>query len=227
MNNPIDKYVLNYKFSPLLACFVTALAFISWIILSSEDMLLFVEEHGIVESGTVIFYFVALIVVWLPKSIAVSDRYTRTAGTIILLAMAAREADLHKYISGISMFKLRFWTGHYPIGEKLLSALVIFPIAMAVLYIFIKFFKSCLAGFKARQADAMSVVTFFVVMIISKIIDRSLNAIHEVIGWVAPRWMVALQNALEEYLEFLLPILVIIFIYQYIRINQFNDMRSG
>lgn len=225
MNNYPNKYCLNYKFSPFLAFFVSVLAFISWLLLSSETMLSFVAEYGIVETTTLIFYALAIIIIWLPKSISVSLLTTRITGSFILLAMLAREADLHKTISGVSMFKLRFWIGNYPIEEKLLSALIILPIAASVIYMAVKYYKSFFYNLSKRKTDAYTLMTFFIVMVISKIIDRSIDVINKRFNWDAPIELVALQNAFEEYLELLLPILIIIFIYQYIKIYGSKELK--
>lgn len=214
----------SYKFSPSIVILVCIAALASWLVLSHESMLALVAEFGIVENMTVVFYLIAIVIIWLPVVIATSSFVVRLCGTIILLAMAAREIDLHKYISGISMFKLRFWTGDFPLSEKILSVLIILPIALSLIYLFVKYYKLFFNALKSHRADSVTLMTFIVVMGVAKFLDRSLNVITEIKDWQVPIWLVALQNAFEEYFELLLPILIIIYIFQYMGLDKNNKI---
>lgn len=223
----IDKCILNYKFSPYLVILTCICAFFSWLFLTSEAMLDFVAEFGIVENATVAIYIIAAIFIWFPTVINKSTLATRVSSTIIVLAMAMREADLHKYINGTSMFKLSFWLGDYPIQNKIVSAIIILPIAISLLFLVLKYYKVFFKGFIARNVSAVTLMTFILTAIVSKIIDRSLDVLKDILGVstsVFPLWLSALQNAFEEYLELLLPVLIIVFVIQYIKTCRPNEI---
>ncbi|CRL43767.1 hypothetical protein SGGMMB4_00333 [Sodalis glossinidius str. 'morsitans'] len=104
--------------------------------------------------------------------------------------MVAREADLHKYIDHVSMLKLRFWTGPLPELDKLYALLSLAPIAIACLYLLIRYSRPLLRDIMAHKSYAIT--TFVALIFIINILDRSLGEFKEMLGWHAPLWLVAL-----------------------------------
>ncbi|RKS85965.1 hypothetical protein DES39_1383 [Orbus hercynius] len=198
-----------------LTIFTMVLALLCSVFLDHEWLLDFVDEGHFVESLTLIFYVIAIVFVIFYKLGTIKLSY-RFSLVFILFAMMAREADLHK-IFGMSMLKIKFWlTDAADLQSKFLSALIILAILYAIFYIILNNYKTWYNDLKQKYAYAISVLMFFIVLVVSKILDRSFNMINEITGWMAPRWMIAVQQPQEEYLECILPILIMIAVIQYI-----------
>lgn len=214
-----EKYVMNALKSQYSAIWLTIitilLALLSSIFLDHEWLLDFVDEDHFVENLTLVFYAIAAIFVMSYQLKWVKLSY-RLALTFILLAMMAREADLHK-VFGMSMLKIKFWlTDAADFSSKIMAAIIILAILSAIFYIILNNYKTWYSDLKQKQGYAISILMFFIVLVVSKILDRSLNMINEITGWMAPRWMVAYQQPQEEYLECILPLLIMIAFIQYI-----------
>ncbi|MEN3257844.1 hypothetical protein AAH678_03285 [Sodalis endosymbiont of Spalangia cameroni] len=117
----------------------------------------------------------------------------------------------------MSMLKLRFWTGSLPALDKLYALLSLAPIAIACLYLVIRYSRPLLRDIMAHKSYATTVVTFVALIFITNILDRSLGEFKETLGWHAPLWLVALQTSQEEFLELLLPVLALTAALQYRR----------
>lgn len=207
--------ILTYRYFVLIIVLITCLlALFSSLVLDYEFLFQFVDEGEFIESLTLIFYFIAAIfVLFYPKSTI--QLTSRIAIAILMIAMLAREADLHK-VFGMSMLKIKFWiTSESTVIHKFLAVLILLFLIYAIYILIRNGVKSWLADFKNNQNYAITIFIFFVVLIVSKIIDRSVNMIYEMTSWIAPTWVIAIQLPLEEYLECLLPILIIIAIVQY------------
>ncbi len=204
------------RFSVWFAAAVSLFTLLLWCVMPSDTLVHLVEEGQLVENLTLVFYAVTialLIVLPIPHF----TRKTRWAIIIALLAMMAREADLHKYIDHISMLKLRFWTGSLPGLDKVYAFLSLAPIIVACLYLVIRFTGPLWQGIKAGKNYAVTVTTFICLIFLTNGIDRSLGIIKEMLGWHAPEWLVALQTSQEEFLELALPCLALVAVLQYRR----------
>lgn len=172
------------------------------------------EEDGLIENLTLVFYlFAAVFVLIYPKEII--KAMSKWAIAILMLAMLAREADLHKFL-GMSLLKIKFWlSNETAILNKIIAAAILLIVLCAVLILAISSLKTLMIDLRKKENYAISILMFFIVLITSKILDRSVNMIYELTGWMAPNWIVSIQLPQEEFLECLLPILVVIAIIQY------------
>lgn len=207
----------NYKLAPLLVLLTSVCAFIGWAILPLDMIFPIVHENGPIETMTVIFYFVAIACIWLSKIRLYSTPFIRIVASIAILAFAARELDLHKVIEGVNLLKVRFWIGDSPISYKIMTAAVLVPMIFSILYLLLKFYKPVLNAAMQLVPSAVTLVTFSILIVVTKMIDRSLDVVTQLLSWDSPRWVTALQNSFEESLEMLLPILLIVFIFQKIK----------
>lgn len=195
----------------LLAC---CLALLSSVLLDYDFLLRFVDEGGFIETLTLFFYAIAAVfaLCYGRKTIRLTSR---VAIAILMIAMLAREADLHK-VFGMSMLKIKFWlTTESTFTAKLAAILIILFLAFALYILIRNAGKQWLSDSKHGLAYAITLWLFLAVLVISKIIDRSVNMIDEMTNWMAPTWVVAIQLPQEEYLECLLPLLIIVAIIQY------------
>ncbi len=204
------------RFALWLALAVAVCTFILWCLMPTDPLVHLVEEGQLVENLTLIAYAVTILYLLLQPAVMITLR-TKAAVIMALLAMMAREADLHKAIADMSMLKLRFWTGGLPGIDKLIGLLVLMPIVVACLYLLIQYAMPTIRAIKASRAYAVTIATFIGLIALTNGIDRSLGIIKEWTGWHAPEWLVALQTSQEEFLELLLPLLVVVATFQYRR----------
>ena len=216
----VHKTVMMTQASPFVSVYMTLLtslaALVCWWVLPPVDMLEFVSENGMVESLTVICYVIAIVVVIFAGTQMKGS--TKCAVVIMLAYMCMREMDLHKSVSSTSILKSRFWLGnHIPVTDKLLAILILLPLLWMLFY----FIRHCAGAFfrelSNKEGHAITILMFFVVLGASKCIDRSLNALTELYRMHFPDWLVAFQVSQEEFLECLLPILIIVACWQYMQ----------
>lgn len=203
-------------FAAWFAGAISLFAFALWCLMPTDVLVHLVEEGQLVENITLAGY--AIVILWLMISpIPQSRPLTRLATSMVLLAMMAREADLHQYIAHMSMLKLRFWTGALPGMDKLYAAALLAPIIVACVYLFWQHAAFVIKGLKSGRSHAVTIGVFLGLIILTNAIDRSLGLIKEQFGWHAPEWLVALQTSQEEFLELSLPLLALIAALQYRR----------
>ena len=99
--------------SPYLTVYISLLtslsAFFCWIFIDYHYMVdYFVEENGPVENVTLVAYVVGLAAILYYGRNVLFVR-TRLALTIMLSYMFMREADMHKWLNGLSILKIKFW----------------------------------------------------------------------------------------------------------------------
>lgn len=206
--------------SPYLSACVAVLtslsAFFCWMILDYHYMVdYFVEENGPVENVTLVAYVVALAAILYYGSNVLFVR-TRLALTIMLAYMFMREADMHKWLNGLSILKIKFWlSGDIPLVDKFWAVVILAPVLWMLYYFLKNYVRQVWTDFWRKDAYAISVFVFLAVLVISKICDRSLNMMTEMWGWQFDIWLKALVTAQEEFLECILPVLVMIGVLQY------------
>lgn len=169
------------------------------------------QEGGIVENGTLFFYLLAAVVVLKMRPPAWSRRDIG-ALVIVLLALAAREADLHVALFGISILKARFYSGG-TLWQIAVALAVLAPIAIAAGWLLRRshrVWRSALARRRWRAA-ARTALAFGVAIVTAKTLDRmpamllDFGLMREV-----PNTLRYLLLSLEEILELALPLLALL-----------------
>ncbi len=211
-----SSYVESPLYSFYLVILTSLTALVVWAVLPSADMLTFVEENGTVENLTLFFYAVAILVIIFGR---IPARFSTKLATIIMLAyMFMREADWHKSLSSESILKIKFWlSGNIPVSDKLLAIGVLIPVAWMLVYFVWNYTKPFWKALWEGEGYAISILMFLVTLAASKALDRSLNMLTELYQMHFPEWLVSLQTSQEEFLECLLPVLIIVVIVQYKR----------
>lgn len=183
--------------------------------MSSESMIHFVRENGPVENLTLVFYIISIAFILYGGRSFLTVR-TRAAVTILLAYMFMREASLHKSVSTISILKSKFWLGsQIPLSNKLLAVAILAPVLWALFYFAEKYIRQWWLDLRRKDGYAIGIFVFLAVLILSKIFDRSLNMMHEIWGWHFDSWVEAIVTGQEEYLECILPLLILVSFYQY------------
>lgn len=207
--------MFNHPFTGVrLAVSVSLAAFILWCLAPVDTVIHLMEEGQLVETLTLYAYTITLLYLIFRPGLSI-HLLTRCALILVLFAMMAREADLHKSIAHMSMLKLRFWTGDLPLTDKLMAFMILFPIIAACLYLLGKYGKKVWSRAKAGEAWAITTVTVFLLIPLTNIFDRSLGLLKEAFGWHGPLWLVALQTSQEELLEMSLPLLALVAVEQF------------
>ncbi|EBC3833828.1 hypothetical protein FPE07_002102 [Salmonella enterica subsp. enterica serovar Braenderup] len=205
------RLIYHPYFSIYISMFTSIFAFFLWLWMPTRELLHISEEGQIIETLTLYAYVFAIVIFIIMRS---PKAVIRWSVVIVLLAMLAREADLHKIIADMSIFKLRFWTGELPLRDKAIAIVILSPIALAVIYL-LRYTSIVLQEMHKNVAHAITIISFVVLTILTKIIDRSVGVAREIFDWHSPDWLVALQTSQEELLELSIPLLAGIAIVQY------------
>jgi len=165
-------------------------------------------ENGPVETLQALLLFALAAGVWFFR-LRGEDALTTCSLTILLFAMGARELEWHKAWTGGNMLKPRFYLGPATPGAKLLAATVVLLLAIAAIYLLQRYLRGMWVGLRQRQPLAITAATFFVVLVLSRIVDKS----H--FGDAPDPSIVAARLIIEEMLELVLPLLVLLGAFQH------------
>ena len=169
----------------------------------SPDIL---AEDDLVEDGTLWVYGLAIACALLVRWPGMPRRDTAAAG-LLLLAMAAREADLHKAMFGMSILKSRFYLDATSAWPVLAALAVLVPIVAAGLWLLTRHGRRWLQAPGRWNAPMVSVTTLVLVMVFAKIMDRTPATLDEMhLLQHTPQTLVYVMLSLEEILEFALPL---------------------
>lgn len=177
-------------------------------------VLRWMSEDGLVEQATAALYLMAAVLVWLQRTPAMAVRWT-AALSLVLVAFAARELDLHKAFTTESVLKVSFYLGDAPLAAKMAALLVVLCVAAGLICVVRRWvslgWRRCIAR---REAVATTLVTLVLAMLVAKMLDRSINVLAEDFHWIAPLWLQSLVLSIEETLELTLPLLALLAIAQ-------------
>lgn len=167
-----------------------------------------VEEGGPVESSTIVLYLVAVAALAFRRgSIGWPDK---AALAVVLLACAAREADLHKDLFGMSILKARFYTDFAAPWQIAVALGAMLPVGVAVWWLLVARRRAWFVR-PARWTPAVATaVAFIAVLVLSKVLDRlpdTLVGWHLVTSLSEPARL--FLQAWEELLELALPVLAL------------------
>jgi hypothetical protein len=167
----------------------------------------FLEENGPVETATIYFYLAAAACVLLMRlpSASIADK---AALGIVLLACAAREADLHKELFGISILKSRFFLQATP-WQMAVALSILLPIVAAVAFLIVRHRASWRVRPSRWTPAVTAAATFFALMVASKIFDRTPDSFPG----MSTVFLFLLQSE-EEVLEMALPQVVLLATFQ-------------
>ena len=110
---------------------VAALGLINSVLLPWQISLDLMSEGGPIENVTIVLYYIALLVLWTctPPTL---PRLSCAAISIVLLACAARELDLHTALFGMSILKANFYRKYASGFQIAMALLIIFPVLLSV-----------------------------------------------------------------------------------------------
>jgi hypothetical protein len=191
---------------PVLAL---ALAVVLWLALDPASLKALVTEGGSVERLTELLYFALAAAMWWFRRPG-DDVLGWVALCVVFVAFGAREMDLHRAWTGGSMLKVSFYLRDAPLLHKLVSAAVVLVVAAAMVTVVRRFARGVWQGLRRHETPAITVAIFLLTMVASKVIDRSINVLHEDFGVLTPAATGALVGAIEEIVELSLPLVAAI-----------------
>ncbi|WP_326541934.1 hypothetical protein [Pseudorhodoferax sp.] len=192
-----------------LALAVAALAIVVGLLVPHWIPLAFLQEEGPVERGTVWVYLAAVLSVPLLRwrGMSVADGL---AACVLLLAMAAREADLHTALFGISILKSHFYL-HAPASQIAVALCVLAPIVAAGLWLLVRHAQQWRVAPARWSPPAVTLAVLVATMVVAKVLDRTPDTLGQLhLREQVPMAAIYVMLALEEILEFALPVFAIV-----------------
>ncbi len=135
----------------------------------------------------------------------------RLATAAVAFAFAAREADLHKAYTVMSITKIKFyWSPEVPLPQKLAGGLVLLTLIALLVFLTVQLY-----GYVVRRRGLLTpmgqVMALPVLMLpVSKVIDRLPSQLYEMFQIVFPLTVQQLLAAFEEGMEMAMPLLFLV-----------------
>lgn len=212
--SPAEKLLSGNWAGCYLGLFFLALAVLIGLAIPSHISPSFIEEGGPVEAGTIVLYVAAALAVALIRLPALS-RLDKLCVAIVLLAFAAREADLHVALFGISILKARFYSTLASPGQIAVALLLLVPIAASFAWLTVRHGRQFLRSPSRWPASITTLAVFIFALILAKSMDRlpSMLRAANVLEDVSER-VLRVMAGVEEVMEFSLPVLVLLAVVQ-------------
>lgn len=184
------------------------MALVAAFMLPAEVLFALAVENGPVETVQALLFFGLAAGVFFFRRNG-EGLLTTCSLTILLFAMGARELEWHKALTGGNMLKPRFYLGRATAGAKLFAAIVVLLVAISGIYLVRRHLLEMWRWLRRRQPLGITAATFVVVLVVSRVADKS----H--FGDALSPSIVAATLVIEEMLELVLPLLVLLGAFQY------------
>lgn len=194
---------------PGLVAALALAAWMLWYVGGATRVFEVTRENGPVELATALIYFAAGAGVWALRRPGDSWRSV-AALSVVLIAFGAREMDWHKVWTGLSVLKISFYLGPAPLPHKLLGGLAVLAAGTALVCLLARHAGAAWRGLQRRDPVAATTACFVLVLVVSKVLDRSVNVLAEDFQVVTSQDVHALVSSLEEILELGLPLLAVL-----------------
>lgn len=135
------------------------------------------------------------------------------AMAVLSLVFAAREADLHKRFTVMSLTKIKFYLSpDVPVLQKIIGGIVFIAVTIALIYLAKRLYNYLVheGGLRSPLGQLLILPAVLLPLSLSKILDRIASQIYEIFGVRLPGTMSQLIAAYEEGLEMALPALFIV-----------------
>jgi hypothetical protein len=194
-------------FSRLIALCTASLSIIAWYLCPNEVVLRWLAEGSLVENLKIVLYLVAT--GWLLLARHLLPKSVTLALAVTVLAFAAREADWHIAFTGTSMLRLTYYLRPAPATHKAASLVVIGMLLTSWIYLL----HTTVRARRARRPSSgplrANVITIIAMLVATKIVDRMLSVATNDFGLFVGSAGRALQLALEEPMEMMLPVMLV------------------
>lgn len=204
----------NRYFSAAILATAIVFALSCWLLLSAVQLEAFFSEMGPIERASPPLYFVGGIGMWLFRRRG-DNLCIWLALSCVIVAFGAREMDLHKSLTGFSVLKLSYYFHSVPWWHKALAACAVLPVLGSMGYLLVVAVRSMPRALRRGDSSAMTVLVFVSTLVISKVLDRSVNVLSEDFGLSVSEALRTCALALEETLELSLPVLFMVGLLQW------------
>jgi ABC-type uncharacterized transport system permease subunit len=205
--------------SLVLAAIFALLALIVGLLTPAVMPAVFLDEGGPVENGTIFLYLASVACVVMTRMPGLS-KTDKVALCIVLLSLAAREADLHKAMFGISILKARFYNRYGSIEQIVMAVVTLLPVVLSILWLIRRGVRPWWNALVSRRAPALTLMTFLVIIVLAKAFDRTpVTLVSTGLMASVPATVSTLLQSFEEIFELLLPLLVMLAVIQSVLIR--------
>ena len=180
-----------------------------WLFLPLPASVALLDEGGPIELATLGVYGLALLALGLHREVA-TDKWSWAALLVVITAFAAREMDQHLAWTDYSVLKLSFYLHPVPLHQKITAAAFVGAFAIALVYLAVRHARAMLAGLRRGDPLAVTVAVFLAMLVLSKVLDRSVSLLVRDLGVPVPLSARVLVQAIEEMFELALPVLVLV-----------------
>lgn len=182
--------------------------------LPHDAVIALIHEDGPVESLTVLLYLLLALALWcVPRP--GDDTRPRAAITLLVLALAARELDLHKHFTGGSVLKVSFYLHDAPLLHKLVALPILLVILATAAWLALRYVRPLWRDLRRGRPLAVTMAVFFATLVLTKLIDRSFAILAEDFGIVMSAGLDAVLSGMEEVGECSLPLILAVGLGQY------------
>ena len=182
------------------------LLFIFSLFLDEPNKALLLKENGIIETASVLGYFLCAVLIVYKGKIDYLKKYYYVF--IVIVSCMLRELEFHKRFTTMAMFKIRFYTSNnVPIIEKIIVGIITLFLIYVVLTMMLCQTKNFLYGLKNNSVISIGIFIAGVLMGLSFTLDgigRKLKDFDIEISSQASMY----AGALEEVLELGIPIIL-------------------
>ena len=194
------------------ACALAAL--LTWLLLPAAEVEQWMGETGPVERVTAASYALCAVAAWLLR--VRSDDWRSTLALSVLMAgFCMRELDWHKAFTGTSVLRLSWYGGPASPLATLVAAVVVLSVAAALAWLVLRHARALWAGWRRREAVAVTVMVFVATLVLAKTLDRSVGLLVDDLGVAVPLHWKALRTAFEEWFELALSALLMLGLVQH------------
>lgn len=166
------------------------------------------SETGPFERMSIALWVVLALALWWPSGL--TPRLRLMSG-LLALAFAAREADLHKAYTSMSLTKIKFYLSpEIGLVEKLLAGLALLAVVALLVLLARALVRYLVHGGGWRSSAGQLVLLPVLLLPTTKIIDRFSSQLYELWQIVLPVTLGQLVGAIEEGIETAMPLLFLV-----------------
>jgi len=222
----------------VLSPFLTPVFFFLWeigwlafpLFLSYKILLPWAGEGALIDNLTYASYGIAFItLICVHKSFDTKEqRFSYWVFFFLLTCLLLREMGVQHWLTSTdsTAFKIRFFTNpNNPMHEKVISACILTCVAVAVIYLAVKYLKSLISGIFKADTISWTMGTFGFVGIVGKIVDRIPGHYRKITKELMPDEYRVYFLFFEETSEVLLPLFIAFALIQYSILKQ-NHLRQ-
>jgi hypothetical protein len=203
----LGKIAMDPRIGLVLALLAVAAAIAVGLSIPRWIPLHVIEENGLIERATLWAYLTSILGLLLLRWETVPWPDV-LAACLLLLAMAAREADLHAALYGISILKARFYRDA-PLHQILGALAVLAPVLLSGLWLLRRHAGHWRQRPQRWSAGATTLALMVVAMVVAKTFDR-VPATAAEMGHALPAAARYTMQSLEEILELCLPLFALL-----------------